>query len=518
MISNRISHVALDDVRIERSERQRSDLTPESVLDLACSIARNQWISPILVDQDTNLIIAGERRHTAVSVLRAAMNGDYSMFENEAAAREALAPVCTCQVDSWNNWERIPAQLARDLTDSELQIFEFIENFQRQDLPWQDKAAAIYKLHAINTTGDPKWSNAKTGSQLGIDHTTVAKNLRVWRVMEDKPTDEVRLIISEAPTLNSAFQHLQRYMSRREDEVITLAGGKAIPKSERDKPTQPIVGKPGPAPGTPPNRGVPDIDIDEDEDEDWDVTPGEYDSEPDTSLSSNLHNADFLTWAAAYTGPQFNFIHCDFPYGINFNTGEQGKGVAGALKGDYDDSPEVYWSLLSALAANRDRLIHDSCHIMFWHSPAMYLETLDYMTGTFPDATIQPFNMIWHCSDQDGIVPDPNRYGRRTYETAMLLTFGDRKIVSPVSLSTAHPRESRTRIHRSQKPLPVLSHFFSMFIDDASRFLDPTAGSGTSLLAAHHAGASYIQGIELDADTHSRACEYLDARSESIRL
>jgi hypothetical protein len=32
---------------------------------------------------------------------------------------------------------------------------------------------------------------------------------------------------------------------------------------------------------------------------------------------SPIQIADFNTWAPAYTGPKFNVIHCDFPYGIN---------------------------------------------------------------------------------------------------------------------------------------------------------------------------------------------------------
>jgi hypothetical protein len=330
--------------------------------------------------------------------------------------------------------------------------------------------------------------------------------------MEDNPSPEIKLIVSEAPTLNSAFQNLSRYTSRREDVVVSLAGGRIAPRE--DGPQQPGPGKPGPAPGVS-STGIGIDLLDEDEDEElW----NRQEPEPDLGIAGALLNTDFLTWAAEYEGLPFNFIHCDYPYGINFNTGEQGKGIASALKGDYDDSPEVYWNLLQALAVNRDRLIADSCHIMFWHSPVMYRDTLDWFTQFLPDAVVQDFLMIWHCSDLDGIVPDPNRYGRRTYETAMLLTFGDRKIVKPVALSKAAPRESHTRIHRSQKTLSVLAHFLEMFIDDATRFLDPTAGSGTSLLTAHQLGAKSILGLELDPETHRRAVEFLSRHSDIVRL
>ena len=100
----------------------------------------------------------------------------------------------------------------------------------------------------------------------------------------------------------------------------------------------------------------------------------------------------------------------------------------------------------------------------------------------------------------------------------MLATFGDRKIVAPRSISFASPRESRTRIHRSQKPMAVLEHFFSMFVDDSSRVLDPTAGSGTSLLTAHHAGAPTVLGLELDPELYRASCNYIDKRSDNLSL
>ena len=80
MFSNRIVHVLTADININRDIRQRTSLTCDSVIDLARSIANSQWVSPVLIDQDSNSIIAGERRLMSVKILEAAMNGDYSGF------------------------------------------------------------------------------------------------------------------------------------------------------------------------------------------------------------------------------------------------------------------------------------------------------------------------------------------------------------------------------------------------------------------------------------------------------
>ncbi len=168
MFSNVTKQINIDSILMNRVDRQRSELTFDSILSLAASIGRSQWISPILVDSDTHYLIAGERRLTAVKALRAAMKGDYSSFTNPTEARETLFPVCTCQVDSWDQWNKIPAQLGSNFTSVDLAAYEFIENAQRQDLPWQDRAKAIYDIHAKGCSQDKEWTAVHTSSLSGF--------------------------------------------------------------------------------------------------------------------------------------------------------------------------------------------------------------------------------------------------------------------------------------------------------------------------------------------------------------
>ena len=218
MFSNIINQVEVDKIIINRGVRQRSVLTYDSVLPLAISIGTSQWISPILVDRETNYLIAGERRLTAVKALRDAVNGIYDSFESQAAAREALFPVCSCKVDSWKQWTKIPAQLGKDFTPVDLAVYEFIENAHRQDLPWQDRAKAIYEIHAANVVQDATWTAVNTANLLGVSKSTITENLRVWRVVAGTDVDaKLKAIIDESATIKSAIQTLERHISRRED-------------------------------------------------------------------------------------------------------------------------------------------------------------------------------------------------------------------------------------------------------------------------------------------------------------
>lgn len=495
MFSNIINQVEVDKIIINRDVRQRSTLTPDSVLPLAVSIGTSQWISPILVDSETNYLIAGERRLTAVKALRDVVNGDYSSFSDQEAARIALFPVCSCKVDSWKQWTKIPAQLGKDFTPVDLAVYEFIENAHRQDLPWQDRAKAIYEIHAANVVQDSTWTAINTANLLGIAKSTVTENLRVWRVVANEDADaKLKAIIDESATIKSALQTLERHISRRDTGPgVTLTSTLA----PRPKAETPISGTPGPKPNTISTHTAPS----------W--LEDEYE-EPLPLASDVLLNADFTTWAASYEGEPFNFIHCDFPYGINFNDGLYSTRPSSTSLNHYDDSPEVYWQLLNTLRDNI-HLIAPQCHIMFWFSQNLRRETEDFFTAL--GGFVQPYLMIWHCGTNDGIVPDSQRYGRRTYETAMLITFGDRKIVVPRALSVDASRESTTRIHRSQKPLKVLSHFFEMFVDDSTIMLDPTAGSATSLIAAKDAKARRIVGLEVDPEVYKAACTLLNTQS-----
>src|SRR5690606_24182851 len=115
------------------------------------------------------------------------------------------------------------------------------------------------------------------------------------------------------------------------------------------------------------------------------------------------------------------------PYGIDLDK-SQGQGTRRDAS-SYDDSEEVYWTLLLALASAQDRLLSDSCHIMFWYSQNLEDETKEFFRKEMPRFRLQSHKLIWGMTDGAGIVPDSQRYGRRNYETAFCLSSGDRKIV-----------------------------------------------------------------------------------------
>jgi DNA modification methylase len=61
----------------------------------------------------------------------------------------------------------------------------------------------------------------------------------------------------------------------------------------------------------------------------------------------------------------------------------------------------------------------------------------------------------------------------------------------------------------SEKPEPMLRHFFGMLVDENTVMLDPTCGSGSALRAAESLGAKYVLGLESNEEFADRAREAL---------
>ena len=216
-------------------------------------------------------------------------------------------------------------------------------------------------------------------------------------------------------------------------------------------------------------------------------------SEPDCIL-----NTSFLTWAPVYTGPKFNLIHCDFPYGIKF-TGGYGQEEDGIK---YESTEDGYWALVDCLCTNLSRIASYSSHLVFWFSMNFYAETKRRLESA--GLKVQDHPLIWYKSDGQGIVPGRNEYPRRIYETAFLCSLGKRPLVKMFDNTFACPR-AQNGIHPSTKPEPMLRYFFSGLIDSTTDMLDPTCGGATALRAAEDVGARSILGLELDSDFYKSA-------------
>lgn len=352
----------------------------------------------------------------------------------------------------------IQCQYVDEIDPLYLHQLELEENIKRVQLDWRDECLAVEEYDRLRRAQDPGWNQDKTGEALGITQANVSDRIRVAEAI--KAGDKQ---IIEAPKYSVAKGIVERKAARAADGAIaairkTFGGSNGENKTPVEKTT--------------------------------------------------ILNTSFVEWAESYDGPRFNFIHCDFPYGIGADGFNQG---GAAAHGGYEDSAETYWNLCRSLARNLNRIATDSAHIMFWFSMEYYHETLQFFADE-TDFKINKFPLIWTKSDNSGILPDATRGPRRIYETAFFGSRGDRPIVRACSNSHAAP-SVRGR-HMSEKNEAMLRYFFGMFVDENTAILDPTCGSGSALRAADSMGAAYVQGLELNPEFATLAeAEFRKARA-----
>lgn len=445
MTSGNFGVERIADIHVDRENRQRKTLV--GIEELADSIRKNGLINPITVTRSLQLI-AGERRYEAHKLL---------------------------------GFDHISVQYLEDLSEAEQQIIELEENAKRVDLDWKDRVDAVYRFHHLQKAQNEEWSLTDTGDALGVDRRDVGR----WMLVAQQLKDGVKEVM-EAPKMSTAVNAAQRKAERAKANILqnlnsdlsAVSGAPAAPKLDTI-PAQPLQSE-----GKSQTEEIPA-------------------SEP-PSRNVDILNLDFHHWAQEVREVPFNFLHCDFPYGVN--AGDTiGYSKASTL-GKYDDDAKTYFSLLETLTRLQDNFLSPSCHMMFWFSMDYYNETEEIFKAA--GWRVDKFPLIWAKSDNAGIMPDPNRGPRRIYETAFFCTRGDRKVVKPISNLSWQP--TTKNYHTSEKSYDMLSHFFRMIVDEHSRVLDPTCGSGMALKAAEAAGAQYCLGLEKDAEFAQRAKENLD--------
>jgi len=343
-------------------------------------------------------------------------------------------------------WTHVPTFQVDDArTETDLYAIELEENIKRVDLPWQERVRAIEAYHKMRKAENPQWTQDDTAAAIGIERQTVGQQLAVAQEMHINPK------VAEAPKYTVARGITERQAARRNDVEILRFQSILTPHT------------------------------------------------PTTPTEPTIQTADFVAWAPSYVGPRFNFVHCDFPYGINADGFAQGSAAA---HGGYVDTEDTYWQLCKALADNLDTLTAPSAHFIFWFSMKFYRQTLDFF-HTESDIVFDPFPLIWMKTDNAGILPDPSRGPRRIYETALYGRRGDRPVVQAVANAYGAPTVRHT--HMSEKPEPMLRHFFRMVVDKTSTVLDPTCGSGSAIRAAEGLGAAHVRGLELNPEFAARA-------------
>lgn len=478
-ITDTYARIPLSSIHVDRTSRQRREVYN----------AKGEFI-------DDDGLLDSIRTHGVLQpvILTPAPSGEYWLRGGGERRLEASRTLGLLD---------IPARFTDEtLSREEAEELELTENLQRSGLPWRDEVRAVVRLHELYCLRDQKWTIEATVKRIGYSQLPHA--LRVARDM-DNPK------IANATRLREAYNTLTRGDARAAAdtlaEIMETGGGlldweeggpQGVINSNVSQSTSPSPVEAGPNEVSGPSSvslGQQPVHVTLDS-----RTP------PAAEPPASLLQVSFLDWAPQYSGQKFNFLHCDFPYGIDAFSGP----LSGRDRHEvYDDSPEVYWQLMRCLCENLDRILAPSAHFMFWlpADHAFQHETLEYFRTHAPSLEFWPKPLVWFKSDNVGVLADAKRKARHVYETAIVASREDRLLVK--ATSDCYPGPTDKQWHPSTKPEPMLRQFFGMFVDQYTSMLDPTCGGGSALRAAESLGARRVLGLEASPEHFENASKAL---------
>lgn len=436
--------IALSAIKISPN-RQRKIFDPVKLQAFTDNIRTTQLQNaPVLrIVGDDYVLVSGERRLRAVQ--------DLALLEEPIRYDGQEVPLGF-----------IPYTLFEDLDPLAAEEAELDENLHRENLSWQEEAAAVKRLRELRAKqaaagGSPPPSNAEFAVELrdsdsGSIQEAVRRQLIVARHLDDP---EVRA----AANVNDAFKVLKKKESAAKDRLLGEQLGRSF-----------------------------------------------------TSSVHTLRNEDSLRWLADCPPGQFDVILTDPPYGMGADEfGDSGGKAAGAH--GYADTEEHAFRCYFALAHEGLRVTKAQAHLYAFCDIGMFprLYTLFNEAGWWVFRT----PLIWH-KPAAMRAPWPEHGPQRKYETILYAVKGKKPVTKIAPDLVAYPPDSNLG-HAAQKPVALFQDLLARSVRPGDSVLDPFCGSGPIFPAAH-ALKVRATGIELDQGSYGIAAARIKELGNQLEL
>lgn len=412
-------------------ERQRKFFDMSKVIELANSIKALGLLQPLVITPD-GVLVAGERRLRAIKhllVLQQPIRSDNMELPL------GFAPTL-CFGD--------PSEIA--LCEAQLD-----ENIRREDLTWQERAAAIELLHRLRVRSNPAQTLSDTtrevtGSNEGWVATNTQQSIKIAKHLEDRE-------IASAPTLKDAV----RIVKRREEKarLTTLA-------------------------------------------EKIDVTKL---SDTHRLIAGSWHEAGIATASV-------DVILTDPPYGMGADEFKN-SGDASTVLHSYNDLGGEEWKgMMEEFFQWSFSVTKPQAHLYVFCDIDQY----PYLRSGFASAGWKTHRtpLVYaksHASSRR--VPWPTSGPRRGYELILYAIKGDRNVTS-IKSDVLGPFPTDANLgHAAQKPTELYTELLSRSVSPGDTVLDAFAGTGPIFPAAHSVKCSAI-GCEIDPAFQGICAERLE--------
>jgi DNA modification methylase/ParB-like chromosome segregation protein Spo0J len=451
--------VPLTDLIIPEN-RPRQEFDEVAIVELANSIAGPAgMLQAIVLRPDARTLVCGERR------IRAVLH-NHKLGKPMRHNGAVVPPGC------------IPYTTLDELDPLALEEAELDENFKRRDLTWSELASAQKRLHTLRVNQAAREERVHTVTDtarelLGKSPDTPAsemflrEDIRRNILLADHLDNPV---IAKAKSAKEAFKLLTRQEESERHRTLALAVGQ--------------------------------------------------------TFSAELHqayHADCLVWMGAYaagTGPKFDCILTDPPYGMGADQFGDGAGRLTSIEHGYDDSYKNWlklmggvtllpdgrrserasegWCSLSYAITKPEAHAYVFCDFDRFHELKGFMEAAGWYVFRTP---------LINVKVNSGRVPLPEEGPRRQYEICLYAIKGHKRttaIYSDVIQSEADEQMG----HGAQKPVSLYQDLLKRTCRPGDRVLDSFSGSGTIFPAADALQVLAV-GVEQSAASYGKGLERL---------
>lgn len=441
--------------------RQRREFDPESLQELVNSIRlRGLLHAPVCRVEDGEVIlVAGERRIKAITDLY--MMGEQLVYNGQILPTNS-----------------IPYVTLGELDELEAEEAELDENIKRDDLTWQEAAAAHQRLDTLRkkqaTINGVEHTHADTAEEVfgrrdGHYQSTIRKESIIANHLADPD-------IAKAKSLDEGFKILKKKETLRKNSALADAVGLSF-----------------------------------------------------SAKDHKLFNEDCLVWMKSISD-EFDVICTDPLYGMGADKFGDGAGKMTGISHDYDDSYSNWLLIMGGLvevSAETEtlkrvvkkvqtgwcELSYQVCkkeaHAYVFCDPDRFheLKTMMQSAGWYVFRT--PFICVKQGS---GRVPLPDMGPRRQYELCLYAIKGKKpttRIYPDVITTLADPNDG----HGATKPVALFTNLLQRSVQPGDKVLDSFAGSGP-IFGAANLLKCYATGVELSKESYGLSLQRLKRLEE----
>lgn len=436
--------------------RHRQDFDPMKMTELANSIRTHGLFHALQVRADGVTLVSGETR---LRVLRDPLRGIGKAYTYGGEPVPA---------------DHVPVIRVATEDPLALEEIELQENTARKDLTWQELAQTTARLERLRTG---------QAERKAMQEADVAKANAVMKAERPTPTTlaaEVRK--STAPAAVEA--------TRQELIVAKHLADPEVAKAASLKDAMKVIKRKDSA------RQLLELG----------AMVGKSFTANDHKLEQGNCCEIMRNWAEDPSGPRFDVILTDPPYGMGAHEFGDGAGRLEGIEHHYDDSYETWkellrsWAILSFAVAKPQAHAYVFCDFDRFHELKGFMVEAGWYVFRTP---------LINVKRNSGRVPLPDQGPRRQYEICLYAIKG-KKPVNAIKSDVIITEADEQMSHGAQKPEELYKELLSRSIKPGDMVLDSFAGSGT-IFPSCHAGKVIAYGIEQNPTYYGMCAKRLEA-------